>query len=302
MRSVDQRIVGGLVIAIVAAAAPPAHAQAEIPEEVEVEAAAEAVPLTQTELAKLTQNPVAPLVSVPLQFDFNGGVGDDERTQLVLDFQPVLPIALSAPTWHLITRWIIPIVSQPGLEPDLDAHTGIGDINPQIYVTYTVTERPITLGLGLNTVIPTATELDLGRGQLAFGPAAAAVWSPSRWVIGAIAYSAFSVAGPSDRRDIREVIVQPFVHYNLGDGISLGTSPLFTLDVEDSDYVFQLGGGVAKVQRFGRQQVQLGFDAYWNANAPDTEAEWTVRAVVSLLFPATSPPRPTVTAAVTAEP
>ena len=59
------------------------------------------------ELAKETQNPVANLISVPFQNNFNFGIGPNDATQWVLNVQPVIPITLNK-DWNLITRTICP--------------------------------------------------------------------------------------------------------------------------------------------------------------------------------------------------
>ena len=45
-----------------------------------------------SELAKKTQNPVADLISVPIQNNFNFNVGPYNQTQTVINIQPVMPI------------------------------------------------------------------------------------------------------------------------------------------------------------------------------------------------------------------
>jgi hypothetical protein len=67
-------------------------------------------------LAKAVQNPVADLISVPFQYNANFEFGPLEKTQHVLNIQPVYPIRLSS-EWNLITRTIIPLISQPGFVP-----------------------------------------------------------------------------------------------------------------------------------------------------------------------------------------
>ena len=69
-----------------------------------------------TELAKKTQNPVADLISVPFQNNFNFNTGEKDATVYILNVQPVIPIKLSD-DWNLITRTIIPIINQPSLYP-----------------------------------------------------------------------------------------------------------------------------------------------------------------------------------------
>src|ERR1700760_1205894 len=44
------------------------------------------------DLQKATQNPVASLISVPLQNNSNFGIGPYDRTQNVLNIQPVVPM------------------------------------------------------------------------------------------------------------------------------------------------------------------------------------------------------------------
>jgi hypothetical protein len=75
---------------------------------------------TPEELAKLAQNPVANLITVPFQNNTNFNVGPQSGTQNVLNIQPVIPFSLSK-DWNLITRTILPMITQPGFVPDTGA-------------------------------------------------------------------------------------------------------------------------------------------------------------------------------------
>src|SRR6056300_216886 len=66
------------------------------------------------DLAKASQNPVANLISLPFQNNTNFGIGPDDETQNILNIQPVWPVSLNE-KWNLITRTILPVVSQPGV-------------------------------------------------------------------------------------------------------------------------------------------------------------------------------------------
>jgi hypothetical protein len=83
--------------------------------------------MTAEELAKAVQNPVANLISVPFQNNTNFNYGPRDGTQNVLNIQPVIPIAVD-PEWNVITRTIIPIVTQPGFVPGESTTTGLGDV------------------------------------------------------------------------------------------------------------------------------------------------------------------------------
>ena len=79
-------------------------------------------------LAKAAQNPIANMVSVPFQNDFNFGIGPKDVTQWNLNIQPVIPISLSE-DWNLITRTIIPIINQPSPAAGVSSWFG-RDIDP----------------------------------------------------------------------------------------------------------------------------------------------------------------------------
>src|SRR5262249_17359055 len=86
------------------------------------------------ELAKETQNPVANLISVPFQNNFNFGVGPNDATQWILNVQPVIPISLNK-DWNLITRTIMPIINQPSPTSGIPSAFGLGDINPSLFLS-----------------------------------------------------------------------------------------------------------------------------------------------------------------------
>ena len=70
--------------------------------------------LTAEELARISQNPVGNLISVPFQENANLNYGREKGTLYVLNIQPVIPIDVNK-DWNIITRTILPVVSQPTL-------------------------------------------------------------------------------------------------------------------------------------------------------------------------------------------
>src|SRR5512147_3049007 len=83
--------------------------------------------LSAEELAKLAQNPVGNLVSVPFQNNTNFNTGPLSGTQNILNIQPVYPIEVNK-DWNLITRTIMPLIWQPGFAPGQGPEFGLGDI------------------------------------------------------------------------------------------------------------------------------------------------------------------------------
>jgi hypothetical protein len=101
------------------------------------------------ELLKESQNPIANLISFPIQSDTFFGIGPFDRTQQVFQLQPVLPFKLK--NINVITRTIIPLIIQPDYKPvkprisniassaltNLIGTQGIGDL----YRIYTISQR-----------------------------------------------------------------------------------------------------------------------------------------------------------------
>jgi len=170
------------VLGIVAAPAAPALAQSSGDE---------------TELAKKTQNPVADLISVPFQSNFNFGVGSKDATVYVLNVQPVIPLHLNA-DWNLITRTIVPIINQPSLFPGPDSISGsafgLGDINPSLFLSPANSVKFIW-GVGPTFTLPTATDSKLGSRMYSIGPTAVALTMQGPWGVGALINNQWSFAG-----------------------------------------------------------------------------------------------------------
>ncbi len=140
-----------------------------------------------TKLAKETQNPVANLISVPFQNNFNFDTGSRNVTQWILNVQPVIPVPISD-NWNLITRTIMPIINQPELfssGPRTEAF-GLGDINPTVFLSPAKPGKFIW-GVGPTMTLPTATVSRLGSGRWSVGPAAVGLFMDGPWVIGALA-------------------------------------------------------------------------------------------------------------------
>ena len=167
-------------------------------------------------LQKATQNPVASLISVPLQNNTNFGYGPYNRDQDVLNIQPVMPTHLGK-NWMLISRIIQPIVWQPYPNQNAGGEYGLGDMNPTFFLSPAEPGKVIW-GAGPAFVIPTATNTILGQGQFSIGPSFVALWQPDHWTIGALVNNVWSVAGESGRAPVNQMLLQYFINYNMKKG------------------------------------------------------------------------------------
>jgi hypothetical protein len=239
-----------------------------------------------SEIAKQAQNPIANLVSVPLENDFSPQTGVHQENSYVLQMKPVVPFRLSK-DWTLITRTIIPVIQVPDLAPGVNGTTGLGDVNLSLFLS-PAKARPIIWGVGPIISFPTATENILGTKKLSVGPTVVVLRIQGHWLFGTLVNNLFSVAGPSARRDVNQMLMQPFVNYNLRRGWYLTSSPIITANWEvkpDQRWVVPVGGGVGKIVHFGKLPVNVYTQFFRNVERPDGTSSWSARFQMQFLFP-----------------
>jgi hypothetical protein len=248
-------------------------------------------------LQRAVQNPIASLISVPVQNNSNFGVGPFDRTQNVLNIQPVIPIR-AGENWNVIIRWIAPVIWQPapgttnlevfGIEENTPAYLaaqdaqqsagvfGFGDMTPTFFFSPAKPGKLIW-GAGPAFVLPTATSNVLGQGKLSIGPSIVALVQPRQWTIGALINNVWSVAGPSDRSSVNQISLQYFINYNLKKGWYLSSSPIVTANwkaAKGNVWTVPMGGGAGRVFRLGLQPVNIVAQFYGNAAHPASGSPW----------------------------
>src|SRR5262249_12758634 len=202
---------------------------------------------SEEELAKKTQNPVADLISVPFQSNFNFNAGPREKTTYVLNVQPVIPLNVTE-DWNVITRVITPIINVPSLGPGIENASGLGDINPSFFLS---PAKPghLVWGVGPTFTFPTASNKNLGTGKFSAGPTGVALLMEGPWVVGALANNQWSFAGWGEK-PVNSLLVQPFLNYNFSHGWYLSTAPIITSDWTQrasQQWTVPVGGGGGKL-------------------------------------------------------
>ena len=241
---------------------------------------------SSADLAKAAQNPIANMISLPFQNNMNFGVGPDNKVQNVLNIQPVIPISLNE-NWTLITRTIVPIISQPEPVPGYGRTCGLGDIVFTGFLSPAKSGK-FMWGAGPVFSFPSATDDALGTGKFSVGPAFVGLYSDGPWLFGALVQNIWSYAGDSDRDDVSAFMMQPFVNYNMPGGWYLSSSPIITANWKaDSGekWTVPIGGGVGKIIKIGKLPVNLSVQAFYNVEKPDNGPDWTLRLQMQFLFP-----------------
>jgi hypothetical protein len=239
-----------------------------------------------SDIAKQAQNPIARLISIPIENDFSPQTGVNREDSYVLQMKPVVPFSLSK-DWNLITRTIIPIIQVPDLAPGVNGTSGLGDVNVSLFLS-PAKAGPIIWGVGPIVSFPTATENILGTKKLSVGPTVVVLRSQGHWLYGALVNNLFSVAGPSARPDVNQMLVQPFVNYNLRHGWYLASSPIITANWEqkpDERWVVPVGGGIGKIVHFGKLPVNVYTQFFRNVERPGGTSDWSARFQMQFLFP-----------------
>jgi hypothetical protein len=240
------------------------------------------------ELAKLAQNPIANLISVPFQNNTNFNFGPEEKTQNILNIQPVIPVTLSK-DWNLITRTIMPLISQPELTPSDNSTFGLGDTQFSAFLSPANASGWIW-GVGAVMQAPTHTDSALGNNNWGAGPTAVALHleQGSPWVYGALINNIWSL-DTSDQPSYNNGLLQPFLNYNFKGGLYLTSAPIITANWEaddnDDTWTVPVGGGVGKIFHFGRLPVNTQISAYYNVEKPKYGPDWQMRVQAQLMFP-----------------
>src|SRR5262245_26871944 len=243
-----RRSVIGLVLA---ALLPPASARAQQHDD--------------AELAKKLANPVASLVSVPFQYNYDHKYGrDDEGSIARLNIQPVIPFGLNA-DWNLITRTIVPLIDQQDLPVKGDDASGLGDVlASQFFSPQKPTSRGWIWGVGPAWLIPTATQDELGGERWAVGPTVVGLRQVGPWTYGVLSNHLWSVAGNDDRADVNATFLQPFLSYITKTHTTLGLNSEATYDWEEDEWSIPLNATLSQMLRLGPQILQVTVGArYW---------------------------------------
>ncbi|MEM9059302.1 MAG: transporter [Pseudomonadota bacterium] len=238
------------------------------------------------DLAKQLSNPIASLISVPIQSNYDGGFGTADGSRLTTNIQPVIPVSISE-DWNLISRTILPVVWQDDIAGALGEQFGLGDVVQSAFFSPKApTGSGIIWGAGPVIALPTATDDLLGSGKLGLGPTAVALTQRGPWTVGFLGNHIWSVAGEGGRSDVNSTFVQPFAAYNAPGGWTFGLNSESTYNWETTDWSVPINATVAKLVTFGQQPVQFtGGVRYWAAS-PDSGPDGVgARLQVTFLFP-----------------
>jgi hypothetical protein len=237
------------------------------------------------ELAKKLSNPVAALISIPFQDNMDMGIGNFNGSKNTLNFQPVVPISLSAKL-NLISRFIIPIVSQRNITGQGTSQNGLSDAVVSAWFSPAVAKNGVVWGVGPVFLVPIATNDLLGTKKFGVGPTALVLKQANGWTVGGLVNQIWSVAGDANRSDVSQMFVQPFLSYNWKSGAGLGINSEITHNWTASNTAAFLNPTMTAVTKMGSQIVSFAIGPRIQIAAPSgAKADFGVRAAVTFVFP-----------------
>lgn len=239
------------------------------------------------DLAKQLSNPVAALISVPFQFNYDSDIGPNRGgDKYLLNFQPVIPFHLNS-EWNLISRTIVPIVSQNNVTPGAGSQTGLGDVVQSFFFSpQKPTSSGLIWGVGPAFLLPTDTDHLLGAEKWGAGPTAVLLWQTNGWTYGMLANHIWSFAGNGDRSGVSSTFLQPFLNYTTRDAWTFGLNTESTYDWNRHQWSTPINAFASKLIKFGTQPVSIGGGVrYWAASPDSGPHGWGARFIVTFLFP-----------------
>ena len=238
-------------------------------------------------LAKQLANPVAALISVPFQLNYDPNVGPQRSgDRWTLNIQPVIPVSISE-DWNLISRTILPVINQHDIASNSGTQTGLGDtVQSFFFSPKKPTANGIIWGVGPALLLPTGTDDLLGSDKWGLGPTAVVLKQHGPWTYGALANHIWSVAGNSSRAGVSSTFIQPFVAHTTRDAWTYSLNTESTYDWKSEQWTVPVNAMVSKITKIDRHLVSFGAGVRYYVDSPDDGPKgWGVRLIVTLLFP-----------------
>jgi len=239
------------------------------------------------ELAKKLANPIASLISLPVQFNYDSNIGASKlgrRSQF--NIQPVIPFSLNE-EWNIISRTIVPIINQKDIFAGSGKQSGVGDVIQSVFFSPKLpTESGWVWGAGPVILLPTASDKLLGADKWGLGPTAVALKQAGPLTYGFLANHIWSIAGNSARPDLNVTFLQPFFSYTTKTATTFTLQTETSYDWRSSSWIIPLNAQISQVLKVGGQLISIGGGLrYWAKTIPGSPKGLGVRVTLTFLFP-----------------
>lgn len=247
-------------------------------------------------LAAQATNPIANLMQFQIQNSFIPESYESSGYSNAFVLQPVIPIKLSKDGFFpfMVTRTTLPVLTTPNFDGPVDGTTGLGDLT---FLALPVHQQKMgswgaMWGVGLATVIPTATDHRTGSGKFSLGPSAVAILSPSKSIqTGVLAYHLWDVAGDSNRTYVSKTLFQPVFNYHFkelfgqtGWYAGLGDE-LWSYDWNAQQLDLPISVRIGRVFKAGKLPLNVFFEPFGRPVHNGPTGKYGFKLNVTFLFP-----------------
>lgn len=237
-------------------------------------------------LAKKLNNPVAHLISVPFQGNYDSGIGPEDGHKFYVNMEPVIPISITK-DFDIISRTVLSVVSQDNVFGKSGSQSGLSDLEESLFLS---PKKPTNWGLiwgaGPIFLLPSATDDLLGSGKFGIGPTIVLLKQHGPWTYGLLANHIWSVAGESDREKVDNTYLQPFVCYTTKDAWTFSLNSESNYDWTNSEWSIPVNAVVSKLVKIDKLPVSFfGGVRYWIETPKSGPEGIAFRFGVTLLFP-----------------
>jgi hypothetical protein len=246
------------------------------------------------------QNPLTPMYSLPLNYTYHGGANNDGVS--IGSLQPIIPIKFE--NWNLINQLSLNFIGTPGVVtgiaelPRPFSGAGVAGLGDTHFTSYITPANPgvLSWGVGPAFIFPSDALIqdindrrsrELGSGKFSMGPAFILVTQSEPWSLGLKVKQVWSVLGSASRQSVSQMVVQPFINYNLSDNWYLVSDMDMIAnwnEGNDQHWTLPVGDGVGKVFKIGKHGINTRVEGYYNSVKPDNAPEWSANFTLQYLF------------------
>jgi len=239
------------------------------------------------DIAKKLANPIANMISVPLQYEFSRGLGLNQGgSEQTLLFQPVMPFNLGGGDTFIV-RPIVAGVRETSVEyAPGRSFSGYGIASVTLESFYAPnTNSSWIWGIGAYAQSPSGNSGKFGSQQTAAGVTGVVLNRDGPWTYGLLGYQSWSVGGNPAFGTQNNLYGQPFLAY------TTKTAWTYTANME-AQYNYDsrrtsnpLYTGVSKLFVVDGVPISVGGGPiYYVSNTPGGPSGWGARATVTLVI------------------
>ena len=283
MKSLFKSIASALLLA---ALASPLFAQ-ESPSQVGVGADNNKPAVDKVDIAKKLANPIANMISVPLQYQFSRGVGVNQGgSEQTLLFQPVAPFDLGSGDVFIV-RPIVAGAREVSVQSgNGQSFSGYGVASVTLESFYAPnTNSSWIWGVGPYAVSPSGNSGKFGSQQTGAGVTGVVLNRDGPWTYGLLAYQSWSLGGNPTFGTQNNLYGQPFVAYTTKNAVTVTANMEAQYNYDARRTSNPLYVGVSKLMVFDGTPISFGAGPmYYVSNTPGGPSGWGARATATLVI------------------